>query len=112
MILNKAAAVSSLKICFPKTQNVVAVSLLSAMFLLSSCGEMNPHNVDVELEKSAPVEKITSCCFGGDALDELYITSASIGLDPGSIEVQPSAGAVFKVRPGVAGLPAIPFAGR
>ena len=59
-----------------------------------------------------PVEKITSCCFGGDALDELYITSASIGLDPGSIEVQPSAGAVFKVRPGVAGLPAIPFAGR
>ena len=59
-----------------------------------------------------PVEKVTSCCFGGDALDELYITSASIGLDPGSVEVQPLAGAVFKVRTGVAGLPAIPFAGR
>ncbi len=59
-----------------------------------------------------PIEKVTSCCFGGDALDELYITSASIGLDPGSIEVQPLAGAVFKVRTGVAGLPAIPFAGR
>ena len=31
-----------------------------ALVLMSSCGDMNPKNVDVQLEKSAPVEKITS----------------------------------------------------
>lgn len=31
-----------------------------ALVLMSSCGDMNPKNVDVQLEKSAPVEKVTS----------------------------------------------------
>lgn len=28
-----------------------------------------------------PVSKVTSCCFGGPNLDELYITSASLEID-------------------------------
>lgn len=36
------------------------VLLVPVLLLLSACGEMNPQNVDVELEKSAPEEKITS----------------------------------------------------
>ena len=61
MKLNKAAAVGSSKISCPNARSVVTGSLLSLVFLLlSSCGDMNPHNVDVQLEKSAPVEKITS----------------------------------------------------
>ena len=44
-----------------KTKIVVNCFLLSlALAVLSSCGDMNPKNVNVELEKSAPVEKITS----------------------------------------------------
>lgn len=50
-----------------------------------------------------PVEKVTSCCFGGDNLDELYITTASTGLEKDDLEKQPYAGGLFKVKPGVKG---------
>ncbi|WP_457576838.1 DUF4384 domain-containing protein [Desulfomarina sp.] len=61
MILNKTATVSSSRISFSFSRNVLTVLFLSLVFfLLSACGDMNPHNVDVELQKSAPVEKITS----------------------------------------------------
>jgi sugar lactone lactonase YvrE len=54
-----------------------------------------------------PMPKVTACTFGGDALDELYITTSRIGEhDP-----HPAAGAVFRHRPGVAGLPAATYAG-
>lgn len=56
-----------------------------------------------------PVEKATSCTFGGENLDELYITSARIGLDDAALEAQPSAGGLFKVKPGAKGLEAVPF---
>lgn len=58
-----------------------------------------------------PVEKVTSCVFGGKHLDELYITTASIGLDAAARDQQPLAGMVFHTRPGVSGLPAVPYAG-
>jgi sugar lactone lactonase YvrE len=46
-----------------------------------------------------PVARVTSCCFGGAELDELYITTAR---GPGDGRL---GGAVFRVRPGVTGLP-------
>ncbi|MGI9240166.1 MAG: SMP-30/gluconolactonase/LRE family protein [Verrucomicrobiales bacterium] len=58
-----------------------------------------------------PAEKVTSCTFGGDDLDELYITTALIGLGTSALEDQPSAGGLFKVKVGVPGLPATPFTG-
>ncbi len=56
-----------------------------------------------------PVEKVTSCTFGGADLDELYVTSARIDLDEAALEQQPLAGAVFKIDPGVSGLPAVAY---
>ena len=58
-----------------------------------------------------PVSRPTSCAFGGADFDRLYITSASIGLDEEAIEMQPKAGGLFMVRPGVRGLADLPFAG-
>jgi sugar lactone lactonase YvrE len=58
-----------------------------------------------------PVARPTSCTFGGPALDELYITSASINLTPGQRAAQPHAGGVFVCRAGVSGLPAAEFDG-
>lgn len=55
-----------------------------------------------------PVSKVTACTFGGENLDELYITTSRQGLDDGD---EPEAGAVFRAVPGVRGLPAVPFAG-
>ena len=58
-----------------------------------------------------PVQRPTSCAFGGPALDTLYITSAALGLSAEERAAQPLAGAVFEIRPGVTGLPAHEFAG-
>jgi len=58
-----------------------------------------------------PVSRPTCCAFGGAALDELYITSASINLTPEQRVAQPHAGGLFVCRPGVRGLPATEFAG-
>jgi len=55
-----------------------------------------------------PVARVTKCAFGGPELDDLYITTAS----PDRPEAdQPRAGGLFRASPGVAGLPATPFAG-
>jgi len=58
-----------------------------------------------------PVQRPTSVAFGGPALDRLYVTSARIGLDPTALAVQPSAGGLFMLEPGVSGIAEHPFAG-
>lgn len=56
-----------------------------------------------------PVTQVTACTFGGPGLDELYITTSRQGVAAGT---QPEAGALFRHRPGVRGLPALTFADR
>jgi sugar lactone lactonase YvrE len=58
-----------------------------------------------------PVTLVTSCAFGGPSLDELYVTSARTGLDAEALAAQPTAGGLFRARPGVAGTTAFEFAG-
>ena len=58
-----------------------------------------------------PVEKSTSCMFGGPDLKDLYITSASIHLTPEEKAAQPLAGCVFVLKSDVAGIPEPKFAG-
>lgn len=58
-----------------------------------------------------PVARPTSCAFGGPELDQLFITSARVGLDAEALAAQPHAGALFMARPGVAGIEERPFAG-
>ena len=58
-----------------------------------------------------PVQRPTSCCFGGRDLDRLYVTSASRGLDADALAMQPCAGGLFLVETGVRGIAQVPFAG-
>jgi sugar lactone lactonase YvrE len=58
-----------------------------------------------------PVAQPTSCAFGGPDLDELFVTSAWKGLSAADRAAQPLAGALFRLRPGVRGVPSVPFAG-
>lgn len=53
-----------------------------------------------------PADNVTCCGFGGEKLDELYITTARTGLTSRQLEQQPLAGGLFRVRPGVRGVPA------
>jgi len=58
-----------------------------------------------------PVQKPTSCAFGGEALDRLYITSASIGISDSDRDAQPCAGGLFVLETDTSGLAELPFAG-
>lgn len=58
-----------------------------------------------------PATQVTSCAFGGSELDELYVTTATAGLSEEDVRAQPQAGALFRIRPGVRGLPAMRFGG-
>jgi sugar lactone lactonase YvrE len=58
-----------------------------------------------------PVARITSCCFGGADLRDLYVTTRREGLSPGELAAQPLAGALLRLDAGVAGLPTHAFAG-
>jgi L-arabinonolactonase len=58
-----------------------------------------------------PVSRGTSCIFGGDDMATMYVTSARETLTQQEIEQEPLAGGIFAFRPGVAGLPEVPFAG-
>lgn len=57
-----------------------------------------------------PVSRVTSCTFGGDDLDQLFITSAVTGLSNADRVAQPLAGALFRVDVGTEGRPANYFA--
>jgi sugar lactone lactonase YvrE len=58
-----------------------------------------------------PVSRPTSCIFGGDAYDVLYITTARETLTPEQLAEEPLAGSLLTIRPGVRGLAETPFAG-
>ena len=60
---------------------------------------------------SVPVAKITSCCFGGDDLRDLYVTTRQEGLSAAEHTAQPLAGALLRLDVGVSGLPTDAFAG-
>lgn len=58
-----------------------------------------------------PTSNVTSCCFGGPTLEDLFVTSARDGLDDQQLASEPLAGAVFTCRPGVAGLRSAAYRG-
>jgi sugar lactone lactonase YvrE len=55
-----------------------------------------------------PARQVSCPAFGGPDLADLYVTTSRQGLAAGD---DPQAGALFRVTPGVRGLPALPFAG-
>lgn len=56
-----------------------------------------------------PVTRPTACAFGGPALRDLYITTATEGLPPDARAAQPLAGALLVLPDAGAGLPPTPF---
>ncbi len=65
----------------------------------------------VDRSFSLPVTNVTCCCFGGEDLGTLYITTATQRLSPEELARQPLAGSLFALRPGVKGLAESRFAG-
>jgi len=58
-----------------------------------------------------PASQVTSCCFGGEKLRQLYVTSARAGLSPDALAKEPQAGGLFMLEAKVRGLPTFSFGG-
>ena len=58
----------------------------------------------IDLEVQMPVQRPTSCTFGGSKMNLLYITSARIDLSDDELNSQPLAGNVFVIETRVKGI--------
>ena len=58
-----------------------------------------------------PVAEVSSCVFGGEALDQMFITSAWSTLTAEQRASQPHAGSLFRTTVGIAGIPRASFTG-
>jgi sugar lactone lactonase YvrE len=76
-------------------------------------GAVHRYDVDGKLDAvvELPVSQVTSCAFGGDSLDRLFITSARTELGEAELADQPLAGGLFCSDPGIKGRPANRFSG-
>ncbi|GGH59198.1 regucalcin-like protein [Paenibacillus silvae] len=63
----------------------------------------NPETSELLQQIEVPADQVTSCCFGGPDLEELYITTARIGIKEERLQETPQAGSLFVVKPGVKG---------
>jgi sugar lactone lactonase YvrE len=81
-----------------------------ALYLGGAVRRYSPDGLWVS-QITMPVAHVTSCGFGGRDLDDLYITSASHATLEDGWPRAPHAGALFRCRPGVRGLPTHRFAG-
>ncbi len=71
----------------------------------------DPHSGRLLATLAVPARRVSSCALGGPALDDLYVTTARIGMSPAELAAEPHAGGLFRARPGVSGVPAFEYAG-
>lgn len=73
---------------------------------------IDPASGQIEEEIPVPARNITSVAFGGAAFDELYITTARVGMSEEQRRELPLAGSLFRVKLPYHGVPATRFAGK
>jgi sugar lactone lactonase YvrE len=72
----------------------------------------NPYTGEKLHEILLPISRVTSCVFGGESLEDLYVTTAKTGLTDEELKTQPLAGSLFVVRNcGYKGMNAFEFDG-
>ncbi|MCM3004230.1 SMP-30/gluconolactonase/LRE family protein [Priestia koreensis] len=77
----------------------------------SRVSRWNPHTATLLEEIAVPSLNVTACTFGGENLDELYITTARIGTEEDVLATFPHAGGLYKVKPGVKGMAPFTYKG-
>ncbi|SNR16515.1 SMP-30/gluconolactonase/LRE family protein [Tenacibaculum jejuense] len=64
----------------------------------NAVAKYNPKTGNLEKKIQVPAHNVTSCAFGGDNFDELYITTASVDMTDEEKKQFPLAGSVFKIK--------------
>jgi len=72
-------------------------------------GRFNPLTGEMIQKIDVPVPKVTSCAFGGDNLDILYITSARVEMTEDELEKYPLSGGLFMAKTSAKGVVAHHF---
>lgn len=74
-------------------------------------GRISQWNPDGTLlaQFGVPAKNVTSCVFGGPRMDELFITTAIVGMDRAEFKKYPQAGGIFRMQTNVAGMPTFEF---
>jgi sugar lactone lactonase YvrE len=75
-------------------------------------GCWDPETGEMLLKVKVPAPHTTSCAFGGERLDTLYITTARDGLDKEQLQKYPHSGGIFALKPDAKGVPANFFKNR
>ena len=70
----------------------------------NSVGRFDPLSGKLMSKIEVPAHNVTSCSFGGENFETLYITTASVDMTDEERQKYPSAGSLFEVKPGVRGV--------
>jgi sugar lactone lactonase YvrE len=69
----------------------------------------NPANGALVEKLALPAKNVTSCVFGGQGQDELYLTTARKGLSEADLTAYPATGGLFRIQTNVTGMPTFVF---
>jgi sugar lactone lactonase YvrE len=72
---------------------------------------LDPRTGQVVFEVRVAATNVTSCALGGPELNDLFITTARVGLRAEQLQREPQAGSLFQARVPFRGVPAVRFAG-
>ena len=84
-------------------------NLWIALYGGSAVGCWSPETGKLLRKINVPAKNVTSCAFGDDDLETLYITTARQETSDEELEKYPHAGGIFKTHPGVKGVKAFFF---
>lgn len=99
---------------WPDGMTIDATGMLWIAHYGGSCvARWNPNTGELLERIVLPVTQVTSCVFGGETLETLYISTATENLGPAekAREIEAGAGGLFAVNPGVSGTPTFRYSG-
>lgn len=70
----------------------------------NAIAHFNPNTGELIDKIRVPAHNVTSCAFGGENLDILYITTSSLDMTEEEHKAYPLAGSIFRAKPGVKGI--------
>ncbi|MDQ9128249.1 SMP-30/gluconolactonase/LRE family protein [Serratia fonticola] len=86
------------------TANDISLVLMVCMFN-GGCLLRYDRNGSLGECVAMPVPRPTSCCFGEEGLETLFITTARFAMTPSELAEYPDSGDLFAIRPAIAGVP-------
>ena len=105
-ISNERTAVTiSEEIGFPDGMAIDAEDMLwVGLWNGNAVARFNPKTGEMISKIEVPAHNVTACAFGGENLDKLYITTASVDMTQEESAKYPLAGSLFVAVPGVKGV--------